>query len=80
VVNFRFHDTRHTTATRVLRKSNLRVVQKLLGHSDVKTTTKYAHALDEDVLAALEAASPTNTPTKREIGSRIPLKIRKFSV
>ncbi|RUW29329.1 site-specific integrase, partial [Mesorhizobium sp. M1A.F.Ca.IN.020.06.1.1] len=64
VKNFRFHDTRHTAATRVLRKSNLKVVQQLLGHEDVKTTTKYAHAMVEDVLDALEAASPTETPTE----------------
>ena len=63
VVNFRFHDTRHTTATRVLRKSNLRVVQELLGHRDIATTTKYAHAVKEDVRAALEAISPTENPT-----------------
>jgi integrase len=63
VQNFHFHDTRHTAATRVLRSSNLRVVQTLLGHSDVKTTTKYAHALKEDVRAALEAASTTKSPT-----------------
>lgn len=63
VKNFRFHDTRHTAATRVLRKSNLRVVQTLLGHSDIATTTKYAHAMMDDVLNALEAASPTENPT-----------------
>ena len=62
VSNFRFHDTRHTAATRVLRASNLRVAQKLLGHADVATTAKYAHALDDDLRAALEAtASPTQT-------------------
>lgn len=65
VENFRFHDTRHTAATRVLRKSNLRVAQLLLGHSDVKTTTKYAHALNDDIRAALDATSrPTKTPTE----------------
>ncbi|MGM4909163.1 tyrosine-type recombinase/integrase [Rhizobium sp. 768_B6_N1_8] len=64
VVNFRFHDTRHTAATRVLRKSNLRVAQRLLGHTDVATTAKYAHALDDDLRAALEAtSSPTKNPT-----------------
>ncbi len=64
VSNFRFHDTRHTAATRVLRKSNLRVAQLLLGHSDVATTTKYAHALNEDIRAALNATSrPTASPT-----------------
>ncbi|MEI5680244.1 MULTISPECIES: tyrosine-type recombinase/integrase, partial [unclassified Mesorhizobium] len=64
VKNFRFHDTRHTAATRVLRKSNLRVVQELLGHEDIKTTTKYAHALKEDVRDALDAIAPTKSPTK----------------
>ena len=67
VDNFRFHDTRHTAATRVLRKSNLRVAQILLGHSDVKTTTKYAHALNEDIRAALDAASPTKNPTTDDV-------------
>ncbi|MBP0439618.1 site-specific integrase [Tianweitania sediminis] len=61
VVNFRFHDTRHTAATRVLRKSNLRVAQLMLGHTDVKTTTKYAHAQMSDVRAAMEAAATTVT-------------------
>lgn len=69
VVNFRPHDARHTAATRVLRQSNLRVVQELLGHSDVTTTAKYAHALKEDVRAALEAASPTKNPTAPEADS-----------
>jgi integrase len=68
VSDFRFHDTRHTAATRTLRKSNLRVVQKLLGHSNVETTTKYAHALDEDIRDALEAAS-TKSPTKNPAGA-----------
>lgn len=66
VENFRFHDTRHTAATRVLRKSNLRVVQELLGHADVATTTKYAHAMKEDVRAALNAASPVKSPVQAE--------------
>ncbi len=63
VRNFHFHDTRHTAATRVLRKSNLKVVQQLLGHEDIKTTTKYAHAMFDDVLNAMEAAGPTESPT-----------------
>jgi integrase len=64
VENFRFHDMRHTAATRALRKSNLRVVQKLLGHSDVTTTAKYAHAMDDDIRDALEAMSATSSPAK----------------
>ncbi|MEX3008324.1 tyrosine-type recombinase/integrase [Hoeflea sp. TYP-13] len=57
VENFRFHDTRHTAATRILRESNLRIVQDILGHSDPKTTTKYAHATDDDIRRAMNAAS-----------------------
>lgn len=44
VTNFRFHDTRHTTATR-LRRANvgLDVVAKTLGHKSLRMTTRYAH-------------------------------------
>jgi integrase len=63
IVGLRFHDLRHTAATRTLRKSNLRVVQHLLGHADIATTAKYAHAQTEDIRAALEAVSPTTNPT-----------------
>jgi site-specific recombinase XerC len=58
VSNFRLHDTRHTAATRTLRGSkNLAAVQKLLNHSDVKTTMKYAHVLMDDVAEALTASA-----------------------
>jgi site-specific recombinase XerD len=53
--DFRLHDTRHTRATRLLRTSgNLKLVQQLLGHEDIATTAKYAHATVEDLRAALE--------------------------
>lgn len=70
VENLRFHDLRHTAATRILRKSNLRVVQNLLGHSEPSTTAKYAHAQVEDIRAAMEAASPANIPAD-EIAFRL---------
>lgn len=54
VTNFRFHDTRHTAATQLLRATgNLRLVQKLLGHSDIKTTLKYAHVTDDDLAVGM---------------------------
>jgi len=69
IEDFRFHDTRHTAATRTLRASgNLKAVSKMLGHTDIMTTARYAHALTGDVLAAMEAAqshgSPTAAPAK----------------
>lgn len=58
VSNFRLHDTRHTCATRTLRGSrNLAAVQKLLNHSDPKTTLKYAHVLVDDVAEAMTASA-----------------------
>lgn len=67
IEDFRFHDTRHTAATRILRESNLRVVQNILGHSDPKTTAKYAHAMDNDLKNAMQAASVTRGPIKSPI-------------
>lgn len=63
IEDFRFHDIRHTAGTRVLRATgNLKVVQKLLGHVDVKTTARYAHAMEDDVRDALLAAESRNSP------------------
>jgi len=56
IEDYRFHDNRHTAATRNLRASgNLKAVSKLLAHSDIATTAKYAHALEDDVRAMLTA-------------------------
>lgn len=58
IVNYRFHDNRHTAATRTLRVSgNLRLVQTLLRHEQITTTAKYAHVLDDDVLNAMQLAA-----------------------
>jgi integrase len=64
IENFRFHDMRHTAATRALRVSNLKVVQKLLGHASIETTTKYAHAMDDDIRDALDAMSAPKITTQ----------------
>ena len=64
--DFRFHDTRHTAATRLTRATgNLKQVQRLLGHTEIATTARYAHVTTEDLRAGLEAASPTKSPTEQ---------------
>jgi integrase len=63
IKNFRFNDTRHTAATRTLRAGNLKVVQQMLGHEDIATTAKYAHAMMDDMRAAMEAAMHTEIHT-----------------
>ena len=46
IKDFRFHDLRHTFATYALMVSkDIRAVQELLGHTDVRTTQRYAHVL-----------------------------------
>jgi integrase len=51
----RFHDLRHTTATRMLENgASIVDVSKILGHSDLKTTMRYAHP-DESLKKAVES-------------------------
>lgn len=42
--DFRFHDLRHTFASHlVMAGVNIRAVQELLGHKDIKMTMRYSH-------------------------------------
>ncbi len=46
------HTFRHSFATQMLRDGyDIRVVQSLLGHSDVRTTMMYLHVADQAVPA-----------------------------
>lgn len=49
-----FHTLRHTAATWILKKTNnLRITKEILGHSNINTTLKYAHVLDDEKRNAL---------------------------
>ena len=53
--DFRFHDFRHDVGTKLLRETgNLKLVQKALGHANLKTTSRYAHVLDDEVAEGME--------------------------
>lgn len=44
------HTLRHSFATAMLENgTNIRVLQELMGHADVKTTERYTHVMDKDI-------------------------------
>jgi len=55
IKGLRFHDLRHTTATRMIENTgNIVAVSKILGHADIKTTMRYAHP-EQSLIEALES-------------------------
>ncbi len=66
VENYRFHDNRHTAATRLVRKSkNLKAAQRLLGHADISTTGRYAHVTNDDLRNAMEEVDAELAPKRK---------------
>lgn len=54
----RFHDLRHTAATQMLKNGiPLDVIQKILGHSDIRTTQIYAQVLEKTLLDEMSKLS-----------------------
>jgi site-specific recombinase XerD len=53
-VDLHWHDLRHEGASRLLADGvDIRVIQLMLGHSDIKTTQRYLNITDEELRKAL---------------------------
>ncbi len=77
IENFRWHDLRHTFASRLVMKGNdLRTVQDLMGHKKIEITFRYSHLSPAHKMAAVqtlvkgknECQTSTSTGTKQKQG------------
>lgn len=61
IKNFRWHDLRHTFASKlVVAGVDLRTVQHLMGRKTIGMTVRYAHLAPEHQLSAVQRLCPTN--------------------
>jgi len=73
VTGFRFHDYRHDLATKALRETgNLKLVQKMMNHSDIRHTLRYAHVLDDEIADGFERVAKSRK--KSQAKSRATLR------
>jgi integrase len=74
ISKIRFHDMRHSFATRLIRAGvDIITVQKLLGHSKITMTERYAHSLADvkmsaviklDMAGVCSLPDPNRTPAR----------------
>ena len=67
----RIHDLRHTFASLLVSGGmTLPMIGKLLGHTQVKTTQRYAHLLDDPLRAGLEQVGDMLRARPKLVGSQ----------
>jgi hypothetical protein len=68
IVDFHFHDLRHTAATRMADAgADPFTLAAILGHSDIRMTARYTHATDEAKRRAVDRlVSPASIPGPEE--------------
>lgn len=87
VIPFTFHAIRHYSSTHALNKrANIRGIQAMLGHGDIKTTSIYLQSLDEttrsvaETLTILKKAPKKAVDNGQDFGQDFSVKPRKNRV
>jgi integrase len=71
ITDFRFHDLRHTAATRLADAGvNVIVIAEILGHSDIRTTKRYSHVMEEAKREAVEKLAETGAERQKHAKSQ----------
>jgi integrase len=74
IENFRFHDLRHNFGSwLVMSGENIRTVQELLGHKDIKMTMRYSHLSVAHKMNAVNKLDFMDTNRSQKDASKIPL-------
>lgn len=74
----RLHDLRHSFASMGLARGDaLPVIGAILGHSDVKTTSRYAHLADDPVLEAANGISQSIKAALSQLGTSSVVPLRR---
>jgi integrase len=74
----RIHDLRHTFASLLVNGgASLEMIGKLLGHTQMQTTQRYAHLLDAPLRAGLDAVASAIRPRLKVVQDQVP--DRKFA-
>lgn len=61
IISFRFHDLRHTFATRLAQSGvDIYTIAKLLGHKDIRMTQRYAHHYPESLRSGVNILDNLN--------------------
>lgn len=69
--DFHIHDLRHTFASRFTRMNgNLELTRQVLGHADIATTTRYAHATQDDIRTGMETMEAEYSQLRSQQKSR----------
>jgi integrase len=71
IAGFRFHDCRHTFASRALeRGADLVSVSRILGHASVVMTARYLHGTTESQRLAVEKVAEFLAPTRQKVDTQ----------